>query len=546
MAGGRRNLGRFDLAVGGLLVGIGALQFAFCQAGTAFYGGDTSYLELARSIIARRPYGFDFRAETMLPPGFPALLALLEVAVGESHLRLVRAMVITTTVAFLVAYLLLRRTNGRRVAAGVCLLLASSPAFFRFASTLVFSDMPYFLASMAALLVAEELDRASTTSRQTGLFWLAAILISASLLIRTSGIALVIGMVAWIAATFWTSRARGVTRLKRFAGLVVCGLLVQLAWSTWTAPRQVDEWPIGGYPKPYLAQLTVKNGNEPELGSASLADIPSRIVGNLVERAAALDYLTTGKSPHGRFCHWFLPWVFGPIALVVIGLARSIRRSGGTLAAWYFIVHEAIYLLWPWDFELRFFLPVAPLACFYAWRGARACLTLVRRRWRWPGPRLRHAMGTITVTLLWALIADGLVHQIDVARQNRAFELQRASTYPDVIAAQWIHAHAPAGAVVLARQWDVAYHYADRKVVWFPPSTDADLLLDGILRYHVDFVIVVTRGPDSYWRPDEDQCFRSVVDRDPQRFALAQSGDHEKIYAVRHDDAGSRAKPPDA
>src|SRR5262249_28758980 len=78
MAGGRRNVGRFDLAVGGLLVGIGALQFAFCQAGTAFYTGDTSYLELARSIVAWRPYGFDFRPETMLPPGFPALLALLE------------------------------------------------------------------------------------------------------------------------------------------------------------------------------------------------------------------------------------------------------------------------------------------------------------------------------------------------------------------------------------------------------------------------------------------------------------------------------------
>src|SRR5262249_5252339 len=328
-----------------------------------------------------------------------------------------------------------------------------------------------------------------------------------------SGSGRVAGGGAWIAATFWTSRARGITRLKRFAGLVVCGLLVQLAWSTWTAPRRVDEWPIGGYPKPYLAQLTVKNGNEPELGSASLADIPSRIVGNLVERAAALDYLTTGKYPNERFTHWFLPWVFGPIALVVIGLARSIRRSGGTLATWYFIVHEAIYLLWPWDFEMRFFLPVTPLACVYAWEGARACLTLVRRRRRWPGPRVRHAMGTITVALLCALIADGLVHQVDVARQNRAFEVQRASSYPDVIAAQWLRGDGAGGAVVMARQWDVAYHYADRKVVWFPPSTDADLLLDGILRYHVDFVIVVRRRPHSYWRPDDDRCFRSVVDR---------------------------------
>src|SRR5262249_37647865 len=136
-----------------------AFQFAFCEAGTAFHSGDTSYLELARSIVGGRPYGFDFRAETMLPPGFPAVLALLQVAVGESHLRLVRAMVVISTVAFLVAYVLLRRMAGRRVAGGICLLLAASPLYFRFASTMVFSDLPYFLTSMATLWAVDRIDR---------------------------------------------------------------------------------------------------------------------------------------------------------------------------------------------------------------------------------------------------------------------------------------------------------------------------------------------------------------------------------------------------
>jgi len=48
---------------------------------------------------------------------------------------------------------------------------------------------------------------------------------------------------------------------------------------------------------------------------------------------------------------------------------------------WYFVGHEAMYLLWPWDLELRFLLPVAPLAGLYAWRGGRRLLensTLVR------------------------------------------------------------------------------------------------------------------------------------------------------------------------
>jgi dolichyl-phosphate-mannose-protein mannosyltransferase len=528
-----RPAARLDLAVSISLVLIGVLQFAFCEAGTAFYGGDTSYLELARSIIGRRPYGFDFRPETMLPPGFPAVLALLQLAVGESHLRLVRVMVVATTAAFLVAYVLLRRQTGRRVAAGICVLLAASPMYFRFASTTVFSDMPYFLTSMAALWAVSRIDESRPARAPAGLLALAAVLIGASVLIRTSGVALVAGMAAWIAATFWFDRHRGFLRLKGLIGLVVCGIVVQLGWMLWATPRQFSEWPVGGYPKPYLAQLTVKNGNQPDLGYASLSDIPARIAQNLTDRAAALDYLTTGKTGSRLITpRWFLPWIFGPIALVAIGLFRSVRQSGGTLAEWYFIAHEAIYLLWPWDFESRFFLPVAPLACLYAWRGARDVVGFMRQQWAWPALTIGPAMARGAVAVLCLLIANGLVRQIDVARENRAFNLSLASSYPDIQAAEWIHTHVPQGSVVMARQWDVAYHYAARKVVWFPPTTDADLLLHGILKYHVDYVVVVRRGLDSYWRPDDDRCFQSLVDRYPHLFAVVQAGTREKVYAV--------------
>jgi 4-amino-4-deoxy-L-arabinose transferase-like glycosyltransferase len=394
----------------------------------------------------------------MLPPGFPAMLALLQLAFGESHVRLVRIMVIVTMISLLVAYFLLRRTLRKQTAAGICLLLASSAAFFQFASTFVFSDMPYFLTSMAALLVVDRLDRDRNRGRHRSLLLcLAALLICVSLLIRTSGLALVLGIVVWVAATLWFNRARGLFRLRTFGALVVCGLVVQVAWSAWAAHYRVDEWPTGGYPKPYLAQLTVKNGNEPELGFASLADIPARITQNVTDRAAALDYLLTAKTGNRLItARWFLPWIFGPVALVVLGLIRSIRRSGGTLAEWYFIVHEAIYLIWPWDFEMRFFLPVAPLACLYAWRGAQGCLTLLRRRRKWSGPVVRRRLEAFAFVLLCALLVNGLVHQIDVARKNRAFELSNTASYPDIVAAEWINAHVPPGAVIMARLWDVA------------------------------------------------------------------------------------------
>jgi hypothetical protein len=145
-------------------------------------------------------------------------------------------------------------------------------------------------------------------------------------------------------------------------------------------------------------------------------------------------------------------------------------------------------------------------------------------------------MNAATIALTFVLIANGLAHQADVARQNLAFDISRTSTYPDIVAAQWIRGHVPAGAVVMARQWDVTYHYADRRIVWFPPSTDADLLLDGIFEHHVDFVVVVTRGKNAYWRPDDARCFQSLVDRYPGYFTVVQSGTNEKVYAVVHRD----------
>ena len=71
------SLNAIDAAMLGAFAAFGVLQFLFAQRGSAFYSGDTSYLELALSLVNRHQYGFNFRPEAMLPPGFPVLLALV-------------------------------------------------------------------------------------------------------------------------------------------------------------------------------------------------------------------------------------------------------------------------------------------------------------------------------------------------------------------------------------------------------------------------------------------------------------------------------------
>jgi hypothetical protein len=86
----------------------------------------------------------------------------------------------------------------------------------------------------------------------------------------------------------------------------------------------------------------------------------------------------------------------------------------------------------------------------------------------------------------------------------------------------------------MARQMDVVYHYSRRKVVWFPPISDPELLMRGIIDHHVQFIVIEERGSDDekYWIPDAKTCFARLTARYPEEFALVQQGPGEAIYSV--------------
>ena len=128
---------------------------------------------------------------------------------------------------------------------------------------------------------------------------------------------------------------------SEFRLVLVAGLLAQALWMVWIHEKRPEpEWQLGGYPQHYLAQLTIKNGNEPELGFATAGDVVRRFGGNLTVRAAHVVYLATGKY---FTSDWFAPWVLVPLALIVIGLCRSIVPTGGQLYDLVFVGHETMY-----------------------------------------------------------------------------------------------------------------------------------------------------------------------------------------------------------
>src|SRR5262245_14915925 len=79
------SLTRVDLLVYATLAAIGVMHYAMTLRASEFFTGDTIYFELAQGLLSHGYYGFNFRPETVLPPGFPAILASLCLAVGCTY-----------------------------------------------------------------------------------------------------------------------------------------------------------------------------------------------------------------------------------------------------------------------------------------------------------------------------------------------------------------------------------------------------------------------------------------------------------------------------
>jgi hypothetical protein len=583
---------RYDVVVCASLVLLGLMQFILSRRGSDFVG-DLTYFELSRSIARGTGYGFNYKPETMLPPGFPYLMAALAKIVGYGHAALVRTMGVFTTLGLIFAYLVLRTRQNRTVAAAICLLLASSPVFFEFSTRVVSSDMPYFFFSMILIWALVRLDSAELSRRAQLCWWLLClVLLLGTVLIRSTGIALLAALAAWLAVSLMKDRAAAKRRILIFLPLVILGGAVQVAWMGWAIKHQVSQWPIHGYQENYVAQLGIKNGNNPESGLAAWKDVAMRPIYNGDDRATELWTLIVRKTVAPA---WYSPTTLLPFALVVLGLGTSFWEDGGILE-WYFLGYEAMYLFWPWSFEVRFLLPVAPLGCLYMWRGGALLVRLAKTKLRevaaagvmvaalgilgsavW-GRHIEHPHARFCIAI-WGLLAvasailfaigsggveklsatfrnampqkwesvslartlasaafigllvAGIGMQLRIGRDNLHFRVENDDLYPDIEAAQWIQANTEPSAVVMARKDDLVYHYGQRRVIWFPPSSNPDLIMTGIRRYHVRYVVVADDN-ERYWTPMVGECFVVLFKAYPNAFHLVHQTPKESVYEV--------------
>lgn len=585
----------FDSAACLAILALGALQFALVRR-SPDYLWDTNYFELFESVLNHTSYGFNGVPMTQLPPGFPYLLAFLSKVIGTSYVSMLRVVTVSGTMALITSYLLLRSQQGRGMAAICCLLLGSSQDLFQFTTSLVFADMTFFFATMLLIYVAIGLDETDHWNIKYKVAWvLWGALLVGTVLLKSAGIAMLGALVSWMTVSWFKNPEKGKRLLKFCLPAVIAGMLAAGGWMSWAARHQYHEWNVPGYHENYVAQLRLKSDNDPELGMATFKDVIVRPIKNAGDPAVAMVLLFTHKVIKSA---WYSAITAIPLILILLGLGYSFRNGGGLLE-WYFVIYEAMILFWPWNFELRFLFPVAPVAFLYAWRGGWLVCRLARDRPRLLGvsglslatvgclcsviwglrvdhPRVQYCVelwaviGAISIGVLfsppgWAerftnllgrpissrwsvtrlqalgatavvcVLLFGLPYQIKTGRENLDPDLTKDNfNYPVVEAAEWIKSNSEPSTVVMARKDDMIYYYSQRRVIWFPPTHNTALLMEGIKRYNVRYV-VVQNGNDSYWAPSAEDCFQALYQAYPGAFRLAHAGPHNEVYEVLPD-----------
>jgi hypothetical protein len=154
-----------------------------------------------------------------------------------------------------------------------------------------------------------------------------------------------------------------------------------------------------------------------------------------------------------------------------------------------------------------------------------------------PWPRLIAKLETslslrfVAILILAVVVGSGIARQLAMGRGNMKPDIKHMRAHWEIEAANWIRTHEPSDQVIMARNVDIFFHYTGRRVVWFPPISNPNILMNGIRRFNVG-VLVVMKDPWHYWLPTEDVCFQSLARAYESALHLSYQDPNFQVYEV--------------
>jgi hypothetical protein len=174
--------------------------------------------------------------------------------------------------------------------------------------------------------------------------------------------------------------------------------------------------------------------------------------------------------------------------------------------------------------------------------GRLSWLQNFSKEFHFPGGMSFRPIQGIAVLVAIYLVSTGVAAEVPMGRENLVSGLNLFENAPDIQAARWIASHTDPSAIIASGGASLIHHYSRRNVHWFPPISNPEVVMAGIRRLHIQFVVVITRRW-YYFLPPETVCFDLLQKAYPQTFRLVAAQGQVRIYEVLPDAAAVLGGP---
>jgi len=411
-------------------------------------------------------------ANTMVPPGYPLLLAPFLALSSDSWVPLKLLSAVLFLLSLPLIFLIIRNRSGQTLLAlGVAVLSAINLNLLDY-SYRIMTEIPYLFFSLLGIWILGRalLAGANAMSRRNLIFLGGAILVLLfAYHVRSIGIVLPFALIFLLLLR------------KQYRLVLLTVLLTLLLILPWAIRNQTV-----GQGESYIAQFLLKNPYDPTLGGITAGGMLTRIISNIKTYGINIIPQALFPSHSPLISIQSLPGILLPLGvlatlLTILGFVHKVKKKI-TLLEIYTVLFLGICVLWPevWS-GMRFIVPVVPFVFYYFLVGVA---TLAGKLSSWSSPALGKSMISVIVILMVISSISGL---------NTASK--RLHTYPPAwqnyfYAAQWCRDNTDQEDIFVARKPSLFYLRARRQVLRYPYTTDHEEMMTFMAENGVDYVIV--------------------------------------------------------
>jgi len=434
---------------------------------------DAWYMLLAKALATGQGYTLINSPSPgilpLYPPAFPWLLSLVYHLAPQfpQNVWLLKSVSLIAMLGVGIAaycYFVRDRELPRYVALGIAVATVVSPPLLYFATSTVMSECVFTLSQFLTVMVIERCVRA----RKGGRVWLyalsAAALASFTFLTRSISVVLIIGAFAYLVKE----------RLSRAALVFVAGVFVLVGpWLVHVrmhAPTAEQRMEQGSHiVQNYVIQFWQRDAAEASLGTASMKDLPARVLRNTI-RILRSEVGTIFVAPLTQSIKYRNVRVGEGFAFILSVLAiagfLSVARRRVTLAEIVVPLSLMIIVVWPW-LPQRFVLPLSPFLIFYVLMGVHAVHRLYQRLHQSLNPRARWvAVGSI----IWCVVAINTIGNVLYTLPLQGLPSERSKRIQDFGEVEamfmWIRESIPREEVIASFNPALVHLYTGHKTIF--------------------------------------------------------------------------------